>query len=169
MGCPPKLVTPPDDVIARIRADAGAVRAARAIDTPEPMFLSGFTWPAKGRISGVYGSQRVLNGQPRQPHYGIDIAAPTGTPVVAPADGIVRLAKDLYFSGLTLMLDHGHGVGSALLHLDRFDVSVGDRVRQGDFLGTVGATGRATGPHLDWRVHWFDRRIDAGLLVGEMP
>jgi murein DD-endopeptidase MepM/ murein hydrolase activator NlpD len=167
-GLPPKQVTPPEDVLARIRADNAAVRAARAIDTPEPLFLSGFIWPAKGRISGVYGSQRILNGEPRQPHYGIDVAAPVGTPVVAPADGIVTLATDLYFSGKTLMLDHGHGLGSAFLHMDRIDVEVGARVRQGDPVGTIGATGRVTGPHLDWRMHWFERRIDPGLLMGPM-
>lgn len=167
-GLPPKQVTPPEDVLARIRIEGAEVREARAIDTPEPLFLSGFIWPAKGRISGVYGSQRILNGEPRQPHYGIDVAAPVGTPVVAPADGIVRLAKDLYFSGNTLMLDHGHGLGSAFLHMDRIDVAVGDRVRQGDPIGTIGATGRVTGPHLDWRMHWFERRIDPGLLMGPM-
>ncbi len=169
-GLPPKMVTPPPETLARIRSDAAEVRAARATDRDRPDFLSGFIWPATGRISGVYGSQRILNGQPRQPHYGIDIAAPTGTPVVAPADGDITLAAtDHYFTGGTVILDHGHGLSSTFIHLDKVDVAVGDRLRQGEMIGTVGATGRATGPHLDWRINWFQRRLDPAYLVPPMP
>jgi murein DD-endopeptidase MepM/ murein hydrolase activator NlpD len=132
-------------------------------------FWRGFDWPALGRISGIYGSQRILNGQPRQPHYGIDIAAPTGTPVYAPASGLVTLVKDLYFSGWTVVIAHGLGVNSSFLHLDRVDVKPGMMVERGGLIGTIGATGRATGPHLDWRIDWQGRRIDPGLLVGAMP
>ncbi|MFZ9134526.1 MAG: M23 family metallopeptidase, partial [Candidatus Puniceispirillaceae bacterium] len=163
------MVTPPANVLARIKADSKAVRAAREQETPLGDFWRGFDWPALGRISGVYGSQRILNGEPRQPHYGIDIAAPRGTPVRAPASGKVTLVKDLYFSGWTIVMAHGLGVNSSFLHLDRVDVKPGMMIKRGDLIGTIGATGRATGPHLDWRIDWQGRRIDPGLLVGPMP
>jgi murein DD-endopeptidase MepM/ murein hydrolase activator NlpD len=169
-GLPPKMVTPPEELLARIRRDSAEVAAARAHDTPEAMFLTGWLWPAKGRISGVYGSQRILNGEPRQPHYGIDIAAPVGSPVIAPADGIVRMAvTDHYYTGGTIILDHGYGLSSAFLHMNSVDVKVGDRLKRGDPMGTIGATGRATGPHLDWRINWFDQRLDPGLLMTGSP
>lgn len=165
-GLPQKMVTPPAAVLTRIRREGAAIRAARMQDTPVAYFQSGFIWPAEGRISGVYGSQRILNGKPRRPHYGIDIAGPVGTPVIAPADGVVRLAeRNLYYSGGTIILDHGHGLSSAFLHMHEVGVRVGDVLRQGDPLGTIGATGRVTGPHLDWRINWFEQRLDAGLLV----
>ena len=169
-GLPQNMVTPPEDLLARIRRDSAEVADARAHETPEAMFLTGWLWPAKGRVSGVYGSQRILNGEPRQPHYGIDIAAPTGSPVVAPADGIVRMAvTDHYYTGGTIILDHGYGLSSAFLHMERVNVKVGDRLKRGDPMGTIGATGRATGPHLDWRMNWFDQRIDPGLLMTGSP
>lgn len=168
-GLPPKMVTPPPETLARIRREIAEIKAARAQDRPDTDFLSGFVWPAQGRISGVYGSQRILNGEPRRPHFGIDIAAPTGTPVVAPADGVVTLAvTDHYYTGGTVILDHGHGLSSAFLHMDSVTVKPGDRLRQGDPMGTVGSTGRSTGPHLDWRINWFDRRLDPALLVPPM-
>jgi len=163
------MVTPPANVLARIKADSKAVRAAREQETPLGDFWRGFDWPARGRISGVYGSQRILNGKPRQPHYGIDIAAPRGTPVRAPASGKVMLVKDLYFSGWTVVIAHGLGVNSSFLHLDQVDVKAGMMIKRGDLIGTIGATGRATGPHLDWRIDWQGRRIDPGLLVSPMP
>ncbi len=169
-GLPPKMVTPPPEVLERIRRENAAIAALRKIDNPEPLFRSGFAWPATGRISGVYGSQRILNGEPRQPHYGVDIAAPVGTPIKAPADGVVVLAEDdLYYTGGTVILDHGHGLSSAFLHLSAVTAKVGDRLRQGDVLGLLGATGRVTGPHLDWRMNWFENRIDPQLLVPPMP
>lgn len=169
-GLPSSKVTPPAEVMARIQREIALVKKARAIDSPRDDYRADFIWPVTGPISGVYGSQRILNGQPRQPHYGIDIAVPTGTPVQAPAGGVVVLAEpDLYFSGGTLMLDHGHGVMSAFLHLDSIDVAMGQEVHQGDVIATVGATGRVTGAHLDWRVNWFEERVDAGLLVPPMP
>ena len=163
------MVTPPATVLARIKSDRDAVRTARQREAPLGDFWRGFDWPALGRISGIYGSQRILNGQPRQPHYGIDIAAPTGTPVYAPASGVVTLVKDLYFSGWTVLIAHGLGVNSSFLHLDRVDADTGMMVERGGLIGTIGATGRATGPHLDWRIDWQGRRIDPGLLVGAMP
>ena len=169
-GLPPKKVTPPLETIERIREEGARVRAARTGDADRIDFAEGFDWPAQGRISGVYGSQRILNGQPRQPHFGIDIVGPVGRPVLAPAAGVISLVEpDLYFSGGTLLLDHGHGVTSSFLHMSRIDVQVGQRVERGDRVGAIGATGRATGPHLDWRINWFDARLDPGLLVGPMP
>ncbi len=168
-GVDPAKVTPPPETLARIRAEAERVRRARAVDSARTDFLSDFIWPVVGPISGVFGSQRILNGQPRQPHYGVDVAVPTGTPVVAPAGGVVTLAEpDLYFSGGTLMIDHGHGLSSAFLHLSKILVKLGDEVRQGEPIAEVGATGRVTGPHLDWRVNWFEARVDAQTLVPPM-
>ena len=168
-GLPRKMVTPPAAVLARIRRENAEIKRVRLRDTAEALFESGFVWPAHGRISGVYGSRRILNGTPRRPHYGIDVAAPVGTPVVAPAAGIVVLAEaDLYYTGGTIILDHGHGLTSAFLHMAKVTATVGDRLRQGDPMGTIGATGRATGPHLDWRMNWFDRRLDPGLLMRPM-
>jgi murein DD-endopeptidase MepM/ murein hydrolase activator NlpD len=163
------MVTPSEADLARIRADAAKVAAARAIDRPEPPFESGYAWPARGIITGVYGSQRILNGEPRRPHFGIDIAAPTGTPVTAAADGVVAMADDLYFTGGTVILNHGYGLTTTYSHMQDVWVVEGQALRQGEPLGTVGATGRATGAHLDWRVNWFDQRLDPALLVPPMP
>lgn len=168
-GLPGNQVNPDAQTLQRIRREAARVRAARATLRAAADFASGWQWPVTGPISGVYGSQRILNGQPRQPHYGIDIAVPTGTPVEAPADGMVTLvAPDLFFSGGTLIVDHGHGLSSAFLHLSRILVQEGERVTRGDTLAEVGATGRVTGAHLDWRMNWFDARIDPSLLVPPM-
>ena len=123
-----------------------------------------------GPISGVYGSQRILNGEPRQPHFGVDVAGPVGTPVKAPADGVVTLAHpDMYFSGATLIMDHGHGLSSTFLHLEKILVQEGQRVKQGEVVALMGKSGRVTGPHLDWRMNWRDERIDPTLLVPPMP
>ena len=170
-GLPPRKVTPrSEEDLARIRAEVKMVMQARAIDDPRADFLGGFRWPAKGRISGVYGSQRILNGEPRRPHFGVEVAAPTGTEVSAPADGVVTLVHpDVFFSGGTLILDHGHGLSSAFLHLSRILVEKGERVVQGQLIAEIGETGRATGPHLDWRMNLLHRRIDPALLVGPMP
>ncbi|PWG64328.1 peptidase [Spiribacter halobius] len=168
-GLPGNQVSPDAETLQRIRKDQARVRAARATRRPAMDFDSGWQWPVTGPISGVYGSQRILNGQPRQPHYGIDIAVPTGTPVEAPADGVVTLvAPDLFFSGGTLIVDHGHGLSSAFLHLSRILVEEGDAVRRGEVIAEVGATGRVTGAHLDWRMNWLDARIDPSLLVPPM-
>jgi murein DD-endopeptidase MepM/ murein hydrolase activator NlpD len=169
-GLPKKMVTPPARVMARIRSDAAAIRKARQLDSDQPMFDSGFIWPAKGPITGVYGSQRILNGKPRRPHFGVDIGSPTGTPVVAAASGIVRIAEmDMYFTGGTVLIDHGYGLNSVYSHMSKLSVTVGQRVRRGDPIGAIGATGRVTGAHLDWRVNLFLTRLDPALLVGPMP
>jgi len=160
-------VTPPQEVLDRIGADSAAVRAARTLIDAGPDggdFMDGFDMPVEGRITGVYGSQRILNGEPRQPHYGIDIAAPRGTPVLAPAAGRITLVRDLYFSGWTILMTHGLGLNSAFLHLDSVTVAEGEIVPRGGVIGTVGSTGRSTGPHLDWRLDWQGRRLDAALV-----
>jgi len=169
-GLPPSKVTPNAEALKRIRKEVAAAKAARKHRDLRADIFADFIWPVTGPISGVYGSQRVLNGEPRRPHFGIDIARPTGTPFVAPAAGIVRLVHDdMYFSGGTLILDHGHGVTSAFLHLHKSAVKEGQRVEQGELLGEIGATGRVTGPHLDWRMNWRKQRVDPELLVPPMP
>ena len=165
-GLPKNMISPPKKFLERIRIENKKIWQVRMRDTEQTFFSLEFIWPAKGRISGVYGSQRILNGEPKQPHYGIDIAAPKGSLVIAPADGVVVLSeRDLYYSGGTIILDHGHGLTSAFLHLDKIFISVGDIISKSKPIGTIGSTGRATGPHLDWRINWFENRIDPGLLV----
>jgi murein DD-endopeptidase MepM/ murein hydrolase activator NlpD len=169
-GLPQNLVTPSPEEEARIAREQAKVLAARKLDLDRPLFESGFIWPAQGPISGVYGSQRILNGEPRAPHYGVDVAAPEGSPVVAPADGVVTFAEpDLLLTGGTLVIDHGHGLSSTFIHLSRIDVAAGAEVRQGERVGAVGATGRATGPHLHWGMNWFEVRLDPALVVPPMP
>ena len=164
------MVTPNPEDLARIKRDQAEVKAARSVHSALRGFLESFRWPAAGIITGVYGSRRVLNGEPRNPHYGIDIAAPAGTPVLAPASGRVTLAHpDMYYTGATLILDHGLGVSSTFLHLQDIDVGIGQTVAAGEQIGRVGSSGRSTGPHLDWRINWFDVRVDPALLVGPMP
>lgn len=166
-GVEQKYVEPPKEVTARIARDNQRVREVRSTLTDKTAFFVTPKKPAEGRISGVYGSQRIFNGQPRNPHFGLDIAAPVGAPVLAPWDGKVLLAEDLYFSGLTLIIDHGYGVSSTFMHLNRFAVKVGDSVSQGQHIADVGATGRVTGPHLDWRINWLQERLDPQLLLPE--
>lgn len=165
-GLPHEQVTPRPETLARIRSDAAQARRARERRDQRTDWLDGWIWPSEGRITGVYGSQRILNGQPRNPHWGLDIAAPTGTPVVAPAGGVVSLTHpDMYFSGGTLFIDHGHGLVSAFLHLSEILVEEGATVEQGELIARIGATGRATGPHLDWRINVGDVRVDPELLL----
>jgi len=173
-GVPQKTVTPPEEELARIARERALVRSAKAQRLARPEFLlsvrQGMAWPAIGPISGVYGSQRVYNGTPGSPHYGVDVAVPKGHPVVAPAPGVVTLAEpDLFYSGGTVILDHGYGLSSSFLHMSAVEVRVGDELATGDLIGAVGATGRATGPHLDWRMSWLNERIDPQLLVPPMP
>jgi len=168
-GLPPSRVTPDPSVTERIQQDARMVSSARLHRDKQAFYAQGFAWPASGRISGVYGSRRVLNGEPRRPHYGLDIAAPTGTPVYAPADGLITMAHpDMYFSGGTIILDHGQGLSSSFLHLSKILVEAGTFVSQGDLIAEIGATGRASGPHLDWRMNWLDRRVNPQVLMGPM-
>ena len=165
-GVPPKTVNPPKAIADRIAREQAQVVAVRTRNDARTGFAQQFTWPVQGRISGRFGNQRVYNGTPKSPHSGMDIAVATGTPVKAPADGVVTFADTgLYLTGGTLVLDHGHGISSNFLHLSRIDVKVGDTVRQGDVVAAVGATGRATGPHLHWGMNWFDVRIDPLLVL----
>lgn len=165
-GVPPKTVNPPPALAERIKREQAQVTAARGRDDDRTDFAKIFVWPVQGRISGRFGNGRVYNGQPGSGHSGMDIAAPTGTPVKAPAGGVVTFAApDLYLTGGTLLLDHGFGVSSNFLHLSRIDVKVGDVVEQGQIIGAVGATGRATGPHLHWGMNWFDVRVDPLLVL----
>jgi hypothetical protein len=165
-GVPPKTVNPPPEIAARIEREQAQVSAARERDDAREDFTETFQWPVQGRISGRFGNQRVYDGTPKSPHSGMDIAVPQGTPVHAPADGVITfVAPDLYFTGGTVLLDHGHGISSNFLHLSRIDVKVGDVVKQGDVIGAVGMTGRATGPHLHWGMSWFDVRIDPLLVL----
>ncbi|KAF7771195.1 hypothetical protein PCIT_a4251 [Pseudoalteromonas citrea] len=167
-GVAKKYVTPPDSVLKRIRTEAKAVRAARATSSNLTYFLDPVLKPAKGRISGVYGSQRFFNGKPRNPHYGLDIANKTGTPVWAPLSGQVVFSQDdLYYSGGTVIIDHGHGISSTYIHLNKVHVKVGDKLKVGEHFADIGATGRVTGPHLDWRFNWFGERLDPQLLMND--
>jgi murein DD-endopeptidase MepM/ murein hydrolase activator NlpD len=169
-GVPAKTVTPPASDLSRIKQDASMVRKARKLVSNKQDFLKGFVKPANGPISGVYGSQRFYNGVPKSPHYGIDYAAPTGTPVIAPADGVVTFAhNDLFYSGGTLIIDHGHGLSSTFLHLSEILVKPDQQVTLGMKIAKIGATGRATGPHLDWRMNWLDQRIDPDLVLKVLP
>ena len=169
-GVEGKYVTPPKSRLERIRDDNRQIGQARAIRSETAYFNEGFLRPSIGRITGVYGSQRYFNGKPRNPHYGLDYAAPTGTKVIAPATGTVVLAHpDMYFSGGTIIIDHGMGLNTTFLHLSKLDVKVGEKVAQGEKIGEVGATGRVTGPHLDWRVNWGSVRLDPALVMETLP
>ena len=168
-GLEQKMVSPPAEVTARIKQDNINVANARSGNTDLDALFTRFEWPAKGVISGVYGSQRILNGVPKWPHYGLDIANKTGTPVYAPVDGVVTMADDLYYSGNTLILDHGMRVFSTFLHMDTITVEVGETVKQGEQIGTIGSTGRSTGPHLDWRINLGNTRLDPQTIISGSP
>jgi murein DD-endopeptidase MepM/ murein hydrolase activator NlpD len=160
-GLPPSKVTPPPEAMKRIEREYKLIEAAHSRDTERSDFAEVFQWPIKGTVSGVFGSQRILNGQKKQPHFGVDVAVPTGTPVHAPAGGVVSLAEpDLYFTGGTIILDHGHGLSSIMVHLSKLMVKPGDEVKQGDVVAESGMTGRATGPHLHWGIYWFGAHVD---------
>ncbi|WP_292997870.1 M23 family metallopeptidase [Nevskia sp.] len=169
-GIAPKYVDPPAKVLARIKAEQAQINEVRKRDTAITDFATPFAWPALGRISGIFGSQRILNGTPKSPHYGVDVAVPTGTPITAPSGGIVALAEpDFYYTGGTVIIDHGHGLQSILVHLSKVNVKVGQRVEQGEPVALSGATGRVTGPHLHWGLYWFGERVDAQKFTGPMP
>jgi murein DD-endopeptidase MepM/ murein hydrolase activator NlpD len=160
-GLAESKVTPPESVYKRIKKENNAIAEARAINSNLIFFKDKFIMPVKGIISGVYGSQRILNGKPRWPHYGIDIAAKQGTTILSSGTGVVTMAEDdLYYTGGTIIMDHGHGISTIYSHLENILVSVGDQINQGDVIGTVGSTGRSTGPHLDFRINWFQTRLD---------
>ncbi len=169
-GVPQETVEPSPEQVERSKREAELVGEARIGDLPLMFFAQKFQWPLLGPISGVYGSQRIYNGVPKTPHYGVDIAKPSGTLVHAPAGGVVTLAyPDMFFSGGTLIIDHGHGLSSTFIHLSKILVKKGDAIMQGQEIALVGQTGRASGPHLHWAMNWFQTRVDPQLLVGPMP
>ena len=166
-GLPEKKVTPPKEVYDRIRKENKLIGKARAVDTDLIYFKDKFITPVDNAIiTGVYGSQRILNGKPRWPHYGLDYAQKTGTPIKAMLSGVVTLAeKDLYYTGATLIFDHGHGISTLYMHMNEIFVEMGQEVKKGDIIGTVGKSGRATGPHLDVRLNWFDVKLDPASVL----
>lgn len=166
-GVDDKYVREPDpELLKRIQEEAALVWKARQLLRPEADFLAGFQWPAKGPVTGVYGSQRVFNGVPKRPHFGLDIAGPVGTPIYAPAPGKVSLThNEMYYSGGTLVIDHGQGISSTFIHLNKIHVHEGQYVKTGERIADMGATGRVTGSHLDWRINWFDQKLDPQLLL----
>jgi murein DD-endopeptidase MepM/ murein hydrolase activator NlpD len=168
-GVPQSTVEPNKEQDERIAREAELVRNARKVNLPLASFAQKFQWPLIGPISGVYGSQRVYNGVPKTPHFGVDIAKPVGTLITAPAGGVVTLVHpDMFLSGGTLIIDHGHGLSSTFIHLSKILVKNGDKIQQGQDIALVGKTGRASGPHLHWAMNWFEERVDPQLLVESM-
>ena len=169
-GVPQQLVTPDPELTAKIIAENKFWAEARKQMQLTPFYKTGFIQPAQGRISGHFGNQRILNGTPRAPHTGWDIAAPTGTPVHAAADGVVSMSKPmLIMTGNTVMIDHGYGLQTFYIHMSKLNVTDGQHVKQGDVIGEVGMTGRATGPHLHFGATWFDQRLDPETLLAVLP
>ena len=165
-GLEESKVTPPESVYKRIKEENNKIGKARATNSDLTFFTNQFIMPVEGIISGVYGSQRILNGKPKWPHYGIDIAAKKGTMIRSSGAGVVTMAEDdLYYTGGTIIMDHGHGISTIYSHLEMIMVSVGDKINKGDIIGTVGSTGRSTGPHLDFRVNWFQTRLDPMTIL----
>ena len=169
-GIAKKIMNPNKKANIRVGEDNKKIKAARSIGSNLTAFAQGFIAPIEGTITGVYGSQRYYNGVPKWPHYGLDYAGNTGDPVKAPADGVVLMyVPDMFYSGGTMIIDHGHGVSSTFLHLSDSYVKVGDKVSKGQIVAAVGASGRATGPHLDWRINWFNVRLDPALVLKLKP
>ena len=169
-GIAKKIMNPNKKANLRAREDNKKIAAARKIDSDLTAFAQGFVAPIDGIITGVYGSQRYYNGVAKRPHYGLDYAGKKGDPVKSPADGTVLMyVSDMFYSGGTMIIDHGHGVSSTFLHLSDAYVKVGDNVSQGQLVAAVGSSGRATGPHLDWRINWFNVRLDPALVLKLQP
>ena len=166
-GLEEKKVTPPEEVYERIKRENKWIGEARAIDSNLTFFKNKFAIPVENAIiTGVYGSQRILNGKPKWPHYGLDFAADEGAEIKAMLDGVVTLAEpDLFYTGGTLIFDHGHGISTLYMHMEKILVKKGQKVKQGDIIGTVGSTGRATGAHLDVRLNWFQTRLDPATVL----
>ena len=166
-GLPKKKVTPPEEFYERINNENKLIGEARKINTDLSFFKEKFIFPVDNAIiTGVYGSQRILNGKPKWPHYGIDFAADEGTEIKAMLSGVVTLAEpDLFYTGGTLIFDHGHGISTLYMHMKTLMVKKGQKVKQGDIIGTVGSTGRSTGAHLDVRLNWFQTRLDPATVL----
>lgn len=159
-GLPQDYVAPPPEIAAREAREHALIAMARQVAGDGVGFAEPLEWPFAGRLSGVYGSRRILNGRPMAPHLGVDIAAPEGMPIHAPADGVIAIADDFYLEGGYTQIDHGHGVSTCYLHQSRRQVKAGDAVKRGDVIGAVGQTGRATGPHCHWGLNWFEVKLD---------
>jgi len=169
-GIAKKIMNPNKKANIRAGEDNKKISAARKVDSDLTAFAQGFIAPIEGTITGVYGSQRYYNGVPKRPHYGLDYAGKKGDPVKAPANGTVLMyVPDMFYSGGTMIIDHGHGVSSTFLHLSNSYVKVGDKVTKGQLVAAVGSSGRATGPHLDWRINWFNVRLDPALVLKLKP
>ena len=169
-GIKKSIMQPNPEAVARSQADNKQIKIARKVSSPLNYFAQGFVAPIEGTITGVYGSQRVYNGVPKRPHFGLDYAGKTGDPVKAPASGTVLLwVPDMFYSGGTMIIDHGQGVSSTFLHLSNSYVKQGDKVKKGQVVAAVGKSGRATGPHLDWRINWFNVKIDPALVLKIIP
>jgi murein DD-endopeptidase MepM/ murein hydrolase activator NlpD len=164
-GLPPDYVEPPADILERMKREREAIWIAREADTAGIGFSQALEWPCAGRLSGIYGSQRILNGKPMSPHLGVDVAAPEGTLIHAAADGIVAIADDYHLEGGFTLIDHGHGVSTCYLHQSARMVQAGDAVRRGDVIGQIGKTGRATGPHCHWGLCWFQMKLDPSRVT----
>ena len=169
-GLPKNKVTPDEEELKRIKQESKRISVSKNIFLNETFYKSGFIWPVKGIVTGEYGNQRILNGQPRRPHYGLDIAAPLGTKVFSPADAEVSLImEDTFFNGKMIILNHGLGLNSIYSHLKTIHVNQGKKIKKGDLIAEVGSTGRSTGPHLDWRINVFNVAIDPELLLLDQP
>ena len=169
-GLPKNKVTPDEEELKRIKKESKKISISKNIFLNKTFYKSGFIWPVKGIVTGKYGNQRILNGQPRRPHYGLDIAAPLGTKVISPSDAEVSLTmEDTFFNGKMIILNHGLGLNSIYSHLKTIHVNEGEKIKKGDLIAEVGNTGRSTGPHLDWRINVFNVAIDPELLLLDQP
>ncbi len=169
-GIKKSIMQPNPKAVARSQKDSKQIKTARKINSELNAFAKGFIAPINGRITGVYGSQRVFNDVPKRPHFGLDYAGKKGDPVKSPADGkVLMFVPDMFYSGGTMIIDHGHGISSTFLHLSKSHVKAGDFVKKGEVVAAVGASGRATGPHLDWRINWFETKIDPALVLKLKP
>ena len=169
-GLPKNKVTPNQEELKRIKKESRLISKYKNIFLDNTLYKSGFVWPVQGTVTGKYGNQRVLNGKPRRPHFGIDIAAPLGSKIIAPSDAVVSFTfEDTFFNGKMIILNHGLGLNSIYSHLSKIYVKKGDRIKLGDLLAEVGSTGRSTGPHLDWRINVFNVAIDPEILIQNQP
>jgi len=169
-GLPKNKVTPNQEELKRIKKESKLISKHKNFFLDKALYKNGFIWPLDGKITGEYGNQRVLNGKPRRPHLGLDIAAPLGTKIIAPSDAIVSFTfEDTFFNGKMIILNHGLGLNSIYSHLNKIYVKKGDKVKKGDLLAEVGSTGRSTGPHLDWRINVFNTAIDPEQLINNQP
>ena len=167
---PKNKVTPSEEEMRRIKKESKKIIKSKNVFINKTLYKSGFIWPVKGIVTGEYGNQRILNGKPRRPHYGLDIAAPSGTKIVSPSDAeVVLTLEDSFFNGKMIILNHGLGINSIYSHLKKIYIKEGEKIKKGDLIAEVGSTGRSTGPHLDWRINVFNTAVDPALLLSNQP